>query len=433
VLDLDEFKQINDSLGHAAGDRALKCFAGYLKDSLRESDHLIRWGGDEFVVVLPHTEPGDAALVIERIRHGLLLATAKTPPCLRFSAGVAGLPEHAVSNPQALFDLADAALRDAKLVGKSTVSLPIGELGRVEPTILAGPQRPRALVMALAPGVRDEASRALRAAGYEADAIAPGPIDRLRNLPPIDVLVVASSSLTQEAQQSARRVRNDRGEPAELVVFSEHGGRREAIAAIAERRLRHVVGSDEALFSTLVKLALVDPSGLARHLAPGARTLSVTVRQAEEKRLALEALHAAALHVACPERLADKLVAAVDEMILHAVGGKSLAGAPGRAIVQWGSDARRFAVSVADPFGSLGEHELFEQLRVAVALGSDSGPNASQHTLLGFRTMLHHLSRLYVNLSPGQLTEVIGVVDLTLPVREQQARVPDFGVFSRRP
>jgi len=67
--DIDDFKSINDTYGHLAGDRAIKIIAGCLKKELRESDHLARYGGEEFAVILPEAEEVDAWMVAERLRE----------------------------------------------------------------------------------------------------------------------------------------------------------------------------------------------------------------------------------------------------------------------------------------------------------------------------------------------------------------------------
>jgi diguanylate cyclase (GGDEF)-like protein len=67
--DLDRFKELNDVFGHAAGDRALRTFSHVLRDSLRPADIACRYGGEEFVIVLPECPVGEAHQVLERVRQ----------------------------------------------------------------------------------------------------------------------------------------------------------------------------------------------------------------------------------------------------------------------------------------------------------------------------------------------------------------------------
>lgn len=124
-LDLDGFKQINDELGHAAGDEILKQAGGRLLDSVRESDTVARIGGDEFVVLLeaPDSEATIVA-VAEQIRHvmnepfDLQGKRVRTPP----SIGVAIFPAHGSADQQ-LLNNADDAMYEAKKAGGNCVRL----------------------------------------------------------------------------------------------------------------------------------------------------------------------------------------------------------------------------------------------------------------------------------------------------------------------
>ncbi|MEY4748357.1 MAG: hypothetical protein RIQ60_571 [Pseudomonadota bacterium] len=114
LIDLDEFKKINDTHGHAAGDAVLKHFVAHCKGQLRPQDQFGRIGGEEFLLVLPHTRASDALLAAERLRQ--TLAPADT---LRytFSAGVAGARQGEVLAD--LLKRADAALYQAKRNGRN--------------------------------------------------------------------------------------------------------------------------------------------------------------------------------------------------------------------------------------------------------------------------------------------------------------------------
>ncbi|MCB1745152.1 MAG: GGDEF domain-containing protein, partial [Gammaproteobacteria bacterium] len=93
------FKRINDSHGHAAGDEVLRTLGAFLKRTLRASDFATRYGGEEFALVLPHTNPSEATRLAERIRNDIaslsIPISARTEPqrCLRVtvSIGVATL------------------------------------------------------------------------------------------------------------------------------------------------------------------------------------------------------------------------------------------------------------------------------------------------------------------------------------------------------
>jgi two-component system, cell cycle response regulator len=128
MIDLDNLKAINDRHGHDAGNRALLNLTRILRATLRQTDFAARYGGDEFVVLLPHHTPAEAAVVVERIRR-LLAGTELTsstgeilPLTLTVSAGIAG---HDPSGPryeyEGLLHLADAALYEAKRGGRDRV------------------------------------------------------------------------------------------------------------------------------------------------------------------------------------------------------------------------------------------------------------------------------------------------------------------------
>jgi diguanylate cyclase len=120
LIDIDNFKKLNDSLGHAAGDRALKTLAAAVRERLRPADHLARFGGEEFVVLLPGTEIAEAQQTLTRLQRSLsqsLFMHEGREVFVTFSAGVTawrpgeGLP---VS-----LERADEALYEAKRTGKN--------------------------------------------------------------------------------------------------------------------------------------------------------------------------------------------------------------------------------------------------------------------------------------------------------------------------
>lgn len=124
MLDLDHFKQVNDTYGHEAGDRVLKLFAHRLKESLRESDVAARYGGEEFVIVLPNTNQQGALALAEKVRSVTLSASLDQVlpdlPNVSVSIGVATFPIHGETVEQ-LQRAADGALYQAKQTGRNRV------------------------------------------------------------------------------------------------------------------------------------------------------------------------------------------------------------------------------------------------------------------------------------------------------------------------
>ncbi len=121
ALDLDGFKAVNDTLGHAAGDRLLVGVAAAVEAALRPGDRLYRTGGDEFIVLLPDTGAGAAAAIAERLRSAVADAQPGPGPVVTASIGVAEGPLRRTSPPEALLDAADAALYRAKAEGRDRV------------------------------------------------------------------------------------------------------------------------------------------------------------------------------------------------------------------------------------------------------------------------------------------------------------------------
>ncbi len=131
-IDLDGFKQINDSLGHKAGDRVLQQCAARMQSALRRSSDLVgRIGGDEFVLLLNHVGPGDAALtetaalVLERLCQPIELDGGQLVQ-VGASMGIACFPRHGCSRRQ-LLQAADAAMYEVKRSGKNSFALAVAE------------------------------------------------------------------------------------------------------------------------------------------------------------------------------------------------------------------------------------------------------------------------------------------------------------------
>jgi diguanylate cyclase (GGDEF)-like protein len=126
LIDIDNFKKINDTLGHRAGDQVLQYFAGILRDSIRSTDHAGRYGGEEFLVILPETDIDEAAELAERLRHRVELndclpdGETRLPGPVTVSLGIASFPRHAL-DVERLIDTADVAMYLAKSGGRNSV------------------------------------------------------------------------------------------------------------------------------------------------------------------------------------------------------------------------------------------------------------------------------------------------------------------------
>jgi diguanylate cyclase len=120
LIDIDNFKKLNDSLGHTVGDEALKALAASVKQSLRPMDHVARFGGEEFVVLLPGTSRDDAQALLARLQRQLsasLFMHEGREVFVTFSAGVTALRTGEALD--AALERADRALYEAKRTGKN--------------------------------------------------------------------------------------------------------------------------------------------------------------------------------------------------------------------------------------------------------------------------------------------------------------------------
>ncbi|MDI3548779.1 MAG: two-component system, cell cycle response regulator, partial [Halanaerobiales bacterium] len=122
MLDLDNFKEVNDKYGHVVGDELLKKVSYIIKKSLREGDVAIRYGGEEFVIILPKTDSGGAKIPLERIRKRIEDETfTDTGIKSTVSIGVSVYPDDCPLNMEELIKYADAALYEAKARGKNRI------------------------------------------------------------------------------------------------------------------------------------------------------------------------------------------------------------------------------------------------------------------------------------------------------------------------
>lgn len=125
IIDVDHFKTVNDTYGHAAGDEALRALAGRIGSNIRGMDLACRYGGEEFVVIMPETEGAEALRVAERLRQSaeaspFAIAGSVGELHLTVSIGIAGL-EGSEDTPEALLERADQALYRAKGEGRNRV------------------------------------------------------------------------------------------------------------------------------------------------------------------------------------------------------------------------------------------------------------------------------------------------------------------------
>ena len=125
MFDLDRFKSVNDTYGHQAGDRVLEQLSAILCETAREIDRLGRYGGEEFMALLPETTIDDAEVFVERVRREVARRPfnigREEPLHMTISAGVAAYPHSSIKDPETLVRVADEALYAAKSGGRNRV------------------------------------------------------------------------------------------------------------------------------------------------------------------------------------------------------------------------------------------------------------------------------------------------------------------------
>lgn len=127
LLDIDRFKSYNDAYGHQAGDEVLKKVAATIETHCRSGDTAYRYGGEEFLVVLPAQTQESGVAMAERLRRAIeeldISHTTKDPPqVLTISAGVAATAQQREKDPESLIEEADEALYEAKKAGRNRVA-----------------------------------------------------------------------------------------------------------------------------------------------------------------------------------------------------------------------------------------------------------------------------------------------------------------------
>jgi diguanylate cyclase (GGDEF)-like protein/putative nucleotidyltransferase with HDIG domain len=123
IIDLDNFKSINDVFGHATGDDALKKLAACMRDEKREPDILARYGGDEFVILMPETQADDAVQLLERIRARVQQIEVAENVSMTISCGIARSSPSRDDSSSEVIRRADLALYEAKSGGRNCVKV----------------------------------------------------------------------------------------------------------------------------------------------------------------------------------------------------------------------------------------------------------------------------------------------------------------------
>lgn len=124
MIDLDHFKEINDAYGHHKGDEVIKEVSKKIKDSIRDIDIAARWGGEEFIVLLPMTNKENAYKAAERIANNIKeIHFPEIKRQLTVSVGIAEIPNPAIKDVEKLVQMADLALYEAKRKGRNRIEI----------------------------------------------------------------------------------------------------------------------------------------------------------------------------------------------------------------------------------------------------------------------------------------------------------------------
>lgn len=119
-LDVDNFKQVNDTMGHSKGDEVLRQVVSVLRENLRPTDSVGRLGGDEFAILMPRTNRLQSENVVSRLRELLLAATLESKMPVTFSIGVAAFTSPPASTEEAI-RMGDQLMYNAKQTGKNQI------------------------------------------------------------------------------------------------------------------------------------------------------------------------------------------------------------------------------------------------------------------------------------------------------------------------
>ena len=208
MIDLDGLKAINDSGGHLRGDEVLRALGAVIRTSIRTADSAYRYGGDEFVVLLPETDIVGAFVVAEKIRGGaeeVGMAMSGAEPVTSVSIGLVSHPEDGLSAEE-LMSAADRAMYQAKRLGKNQISgnprprpALLARRSTVEPAPEPPPAAPAPVSASPAPGRRAESTMTVTGPSEDrAVAVKLGPI------------------LLPEQQSSSRHEEVDDADPQEV-------------------------------------------------------------------------------------------------------------------------------------------------------------------------------------------------------------------------
>ncbi|MEW6109861.1 MAG: diguanylate cyclase [Nitrospirota bacterium] len=129
MMDIDHFKRINDNYGHMVGDMVLREVAGLIKKNIREIDTAARYGGEEYMVILPNTDKKDAFIVAERMRANIENNKFSDIEnnIITVSIGISGMADKDIYNEDELVRCADLALYRAKQNGRNRIEISEGE------------------------------------------------------------------------------------------------------------------------------------------------------------------------------------------------------------------------------------------------------------------------------------------------------------------
>lgn len=123
MFDIDHFKQVNDTYGHEVGDEILCSLSKQISADTRKSDHIARWGGEEFIILCPETKQHDAVFVADILRKKIADTPLTADLSITCSFGVAQYDPSCKNSIQSMFEAADAAMYRAKKAGRNRVKM----------------------------------------------------------------------------------------------------------------------------------------------------------------------------------------------------------------------------------------------------------------------------------------------------------------------